>query len=114
MQQIFFVLVSILTFIFIVLKIRKNGLNIEDSIIWLLWVIFLLILSFFPSLPAFVSDKLGFMATSNFVFSLFIFFLYILLFLQSIQISKLKDKQRELIQKISIKDYSDRKKRSNE
>lgn len=114
MQQIFFVLVSILTFIFIVLKIRKNGLNIEDSIIWLLWAIFLLILSFFPSLPAFVSDKLGFMATSNFVFSLFIFFLYILLFLQSIQISKLKDKQRELIQKISIKDYSDRKKRSNE
>lgn len=114
MQQIIFVFVSVFTFIFIILKIRKNGLNIEDSIIWLLWAIFLLVISFFPSLPTFISDKLGFMATSNFVFSLFIFFLYILLFLQSIQISKLKDKQRELIQKISIKDFSDRKKRDAE
>lgn len=104
-----FIIASIFTFIFIVLKIRKNGLNIDDSIIWILWAIVLLVISIFPILPTMISEKLGFMATSNFIFSIFIFFLYILLFIQSIQISKLKDKQKELIQKISLREYAERK-----
>ena len=105
-----FIITSIFTFIFIVLKIRKNGLNIDDSIIWILWAIVLLVISIFPILPTIISEKLGFMSTSNFIFSVFIFFLYILLFVQSIQISKLKDKQKELIQKISLREYNERKK----
>lgn len=106
-----FIITSIFTFIFIVLKIRKNGLNIDDSIIWILWAIVLLVISIFPVLPTIISEKLGFMSTSNFIFSVFIFFLYILLFVQSIQISKLKDKQKELIQKISLREYNERKKK---
>lgn len=100
-----FIFASVLTFIFIILKIRKNGLNIDDSIIWIVWAFALLIISIFPQIPTFFSEKLGFMATSNFIFTIFIFFLYILLFIQSIQISKLKEKQKELIQKLSIKEY---------
>lgn len=108
--NVVFIIASFFTFLFIILKIRKNGLNIDDSIIWILWAIVLLIISIFPILPTIISEKLGFMSTSNFVFTIFIFFLYILLFIQSIQISKLKDKQKELIQKISLREYSDRKK----
>ena len=48
------------------------------------------------------------MSTSNFIFCLFIFFLYIMLFNQNAQISKLKEKQKELIQKLSIKEYEER------
>lgn len=107
--QVVLIIASILTFVFIVLKIRKNGLNIDDSILWILWAVALLILSLFPNLSSFISKKLGFMATSNFIFSIFIFFLYILLFIQSIQISKLKQKQKDLIQKISILDYQSKK-----
>lgn len=103
--QLVFIVVSIFTFLFIVLRIRKNGMNIDDSIVWIIWAVFLLILSFFPNLAEFVSHKLGFISTSNFIFSLFIFFLYIIVFAQAIQISKLKEKQKELIQKISIRDY---------
>lgn len=106
--QIVFTIVSIFTFVFIILKIRKNGLNIDDSVIWILWAIALLILSFFPSLPTFISNKLGFMSTSNFVFSVFIFFLYILLFIQAIEISKLKEKNKEIIQKLSLMNYKDK------
>lgn len=109
--NVVFVIASIFTFIFIILKIRKNGLNIDDSIIWILWAIVLLIISIFPILPIVISEKLGFMSTSNFIFSIFIFFLYILLFIQSIQISKLKDKNKELIQKISLREYNERKKK---
>lgn len=107
--QMFFVIASVLTFIFVIKKIQKHGLNIDDAIAWILWSIVLLIVSVFPSIPTLISKKLGFMSTSNFIFCLFIFFLYIMLFNQTTQISKLKEKQKDLIQKLSIKDYKNNK-----
>ncbi|MDY5232856.1 MAG: DUF2304 domain-containing protein [Faecalicoccus sp.] len=107
--QIVFIVASILTIIYIIRKIRKHGLNIDDSIVWIVWAIVLLIFSLFPGISDFASEKLGFMSTSNFIFSLFIFFLYIMLFSQTIQISRLKEKQKDLIQKLSIKEYEERK-----
>ena len=107
--QMFFVIASVLTFIFVIKKIKKHGLNIDDAIVWILWSIVLLIVSVFPSIPTLISKKLGFMSTSNFIFCLFIFFLYIMLFNQTTQISKLKEKQKDLIQKLSIKDYKNNK-----
>lgn len=107
--QMFFVIASVLTFIFVIKKIQKHGLNIDDAIVWILWSIILLIVSVFPSIPTWISRKLGFMSTSNFIFCLFIFFLYIMLFNQTTQISKLKEKQKDLIQKLSIKDYKNNK-----
>lgn len=107
--QIVFIVASILTIIYIIRKIRKHGLNIDDSIVWVIWAIVLLIFSLFPGISDFTSEKLGFMSTSNFIFSLFIFFLYIMLFSQTIQISRLKEKQKDLIQKLSIKEYEERK-----
>ena len=88
--QLVFLIVSFITFIFIIFKIRKTGLNIEDAIVWIIWAIFLLVLSVFPQLAVFASQLLGFQAMSNFLFVVFIFFLYIMLFTQTIQISKLK------------------------
>ncbi len=105
--SIVFLITSFLTLIFIIVKIRKNGLNIDDSIVWIVWSFMLLILSLFPEISTFISNKLGFMSTSNFIFSVFIFFLYILLFVQAIQISKLKAKHQELVQKISIMIYNE-------
>ena len=107
--QMFFVIASVLTFIFVIKKIQKHGLNIDDAIVWILWSIVLLIVSVFPSIPTLISKKLGFMSTSNFIFCLFIFFLYIMLFNQTTQISKLQEKQKDLIQKLSIKDYKNNK-----
>lgn len=108
--QIVFIIASVLTIIYVIRKIRKHGLNIDDSIVWIIWAVVLLIFSIFPGIPYFLSEKLGFMSTSNFIFSLFIFFLYIMLFSQTIQISKLKEKQKDLIQKLSIKEYEEQKK----
>lgn len=107
--QMFFIIASIVTFIFVIKKIQKHGLNIDDAIVWILWSIVLLIVSVFPSIPTWISKELGFMSTSNFIFCLFIFFLYIMLFNQTTQISKLKEKQKELIQKLSIKGYKNNK-----
>ena len=56
--SVVFIVASLLTFIFVILKIRKNGLNIDDSIIWIIWSILLLVLSFFPGIAYFLSEKL--------------------------------------------------------
>ena len=97
--QIVFILASVGTIIFVIRQIRKYGLNIEDSVTWILWSMMLLILSLFPAVADGIAKFLGFMSTSNFILSLFVFYLYIALL---IQISKLKEKEKELIQKLSI------------
>lgn len=107
--QLVFIFASLITFLFVIKKIQKHRLNIDDAIIWILWSIGLLIISIFPQIPGWISKKLGFMSTSNFIFCVFILFLYIMLFTQTAQISKLKEKQKELIQKLSIKEYKEKK-----
>lgn len=106
--QLVFIIASLGTFVFVVRQIRRYGLNIEDSISWILWSILLLVFSFFPQISSWLSSLLGFMSTSNFILCLFIFFLYIMVFTQMIQISKLKAKQTELIQKLSLKEHEKR------
>lgn len=105
--SIVLIIVSVLTFFFVVSKIRKNGLNIDDSIIWILWAITLLVLSIFPQVATFFSQEFGFQSTSNFVLSVFIFALYLIIFMQAVQISKLKNKLTQLVQKVSIKDVKE-------
>ena len=108
--QYFFIVSSVITFLFVIKKIQKHGLYIDDAIVWILWAILLLIISIFPQIPIWISNELGFMSPSNFIFCLFIFFLYIMLFNQNAQISKLKEKQKELTQKLSINEYKERHK----
>ncbi len=103
----FFIIASVITFLFVIKKIQKHGLDIDGVIAWILWTILLLVISIFPQIPIWISNKLGFMSSSNFIFCLFIFFLYIMLFNQNAQISKLKEKQKELIQKLSINEYQE-------
>lgn len=100
--QIVLIIASLFTFIYVILRIKKHQLNIDDSIIWIIWSIVLLILSIFPGLPKYCSDLLGFESTSNFILTGFVFLIYIMVFFQNIKISELKEKNKKLIQKLSI------------
>ncbi|MFV0255164.1 MAG: DUF2304 domain-containing protein [Erysipelotrichaceae bacterium] len=107
--QLVFISASIITLFFVVMGIRKNKLNIDSSILWILWSFLLLILSVFPSLAELIAKSMGFISTSNFIFSIFTFFLYVILFFQTIKISDLKEKNKALVQKLSIKEYEENK-----
>ena len=100
--NVIFIVISILT-------IRKHKLNIDDSIVWIIWSIILLVLSLFPQISFFFAKKLGFQSTSNFILCLFVFVSYIFIFFQNIKISELKEKNKELIQKTSIYIYEKEK-----
>lgn len=108
--QIVFILASLLTFIYIIRKIRKHKLNIDDSILWIIWSVLLLIISVFPDLSHQLSDLFGFESTSNFILTAFIFCIYIMVFFQNIKISELKEKNKSLVQKLSIEKKNNERK----
>lgn len=112
--NIFFIIISTITLIYIIMQIRKHKLNIDDSILWIFWSIVLLIVSIFPDLSFYIAEKMGFQSTSNFILCLFIFILYMILFFQNIKISELRDKNKQLVQKISIYAYKQKNNQSIE
>lgn len=107
--NIVFIIISIITLIYIIMQIRRHKLNIDDSILWIFWSIVLLILSIFPKFSFYIAEKMGFQSTSNFIICLFVFILYMIIFFQNIKISELREKNKQIIQRVSIYAYNQRK-----
>lgn len=102
--QIVLIIVSILTFIMVIRKIRKSQMNIADSIVWILGSIFLILISIFSEIMDFLAVKLGFQSTVNFVFVFFIFFLLLMNFNLTTKISMLNEKVKNLNHAIALKE----------
>ena len=105
MLRIVLLLVSFCTMLFIIKKIRKSKIKLEDSIFWLIFAILLLLASVFPQLFEALAAVTGVYATSNFVFLFFIFVLLIKSFSMSVQISQLDTKIKELSQQLAIEKF---------
>lgn len=93
---------SLITALFVVRKIRKSQFKIGDTLYWLFFCLFLLAMSIFPKAVAWVSNKIGFEAPSNFIFVVIIFLLLIKIFLLDARVSKNEDKLTKLSQKYAI------------
>ena len=60
-------------FVYFVLKrIHKDQLRIQDSIFWILLSVLVLILAFFPQIAIGMAQQLGIISPVNFVFLVFI------------------------------------------
>ena len=93
---------AVATLLYFFGKIRKNRLDIDYAIFWVLFSGVLVIVSIFPGMVGWLSDLLGFMSPSNMVFLLVIFLLLIKLFSVTIKLSALEHKIRRLSQHIAI------------
>lgn len=102
--QFILIIVSIITFLFVISKIRKSQLNIQDAVIWILLCLLLIIMSIFLPFITKIAQTLGFMSTSNFVFALVNFFLLIIVFSQTVKISILNDKIKNLNHYIAMQE----------
>lgn len=100
--RILLTLTSILTGYYVLRKIRKAQLQIEDSIFWIAVSCCLILLSVFPSIAINLSKLIGIESPANFVFLAIIFILLIKVFMMSIKISQLEHKLRTLTQEIAI------------
>ena len=103
--RIILILVSLLTFTFIVRRVRSSKVKLEDSIMWCLFAGVLLLLSVFPGVFDFLAGVVGVYSTTNFVFLLFIFVLLIACFNLNMRISQADTKIKELTQLLAIEKF---------
>lgn len=93
---------SLITAVFVIRKIRKSQFKIGDTLYWLVFCLLLLLMSIFPKAVSWVSDLIGFEASSNFIFVAIIFLLLVKMFLLDARVSKNEDKLTKLTQKYAI------------
>lgn len=97
----------ILTAIFVFRKIRKSQFKIGDTLYWMAFCLFLLLMAIFPGTIYRISDFIGFESPSNFIFVVIIFLLIIKIFLLDLRVIKLEDKVTKFAQKYAL-DHEDK------
>ena len=103
---------SLFTLYIITKRIRKSKIQISDSIFWVLFALLLILNAIFPQMARWFATLFGFVATSNFIFSLVIAILLIKEFSNAIEISTLRHKVEQLSQEQGLlrKEYEDKSK----
>lgn len=111
--RIILVVISMLSMLNILKRVRKSKLQIEYSIFWIVFSILLILVAVFPQ-PMFVlAQILGIQSPANIVFLFVIFILLIKLFNMTIEVSQLQYKQQELVQKIALDENKKTEKKSS-
>lgn len=103
---------SIVAFILCIRKIKKSELKTENSIIWLIGSVVLILMSIFSDTVTWISTLLGFEAPVNFVWMCAIGFLLIEIFLDNIRICNLNEKIKNLNHYIALKEKNDKEKKN--
>lgn len=100
---------SLVSFFLCIKKIKQAKLKVENSIIWMLGSLVLVLMSIFSDGVAWLAAKLGFMASVNFVFFILIAFLLIQVFIDNLRISELNEKIKNLNHYIALKENKEDK-----
>jgi hypothetical protein len=101
---LYFTLIIGIVFFFgiIIFFLKKNALSLKYTLLWLISCFVMLLVSIFPGILVFISEKLRFQVVSNALFTLVLgFVLMILLSLTSI-VSKQTEKIKTLTQVIAL------------
>lgn len=100
--QIALIIGALTTYSYVIYKIRKANVRIDDMIIWILGSVVLLALSIFPIIPAKIASVLGFISASNFIFCSIIFFLLLMVFLLSVKLSQQHEKIKDITHTVAM------------
>lgn len=103
--RIILIIGSLISFMLCVTKIKQSKLKVENSVIWMIGNIILIIMSIFSNIVEWISNKLGFIAPVNFVFLIIIVFLLMQTFIDNIRISTLNEKIKNLNHYIALEEY---------
>ena len=71
MLRIVLLIVSILTMVYIISRIRKSKMKIETSLFWIFFSLLCVIFAAFPNIAGFFSKVIGINSQVNFLFFVF-------------------------------------------
>lgn len=97
---------AVITASWILFKIHKMKVKMEDAIFWVVFAIVLLTLGVFPEISYVLTDMLGIMSPANLIFLVVIFLLMEKIFTLSIIVSQLEDKVSVLSAEIALRTHS--------
>ncbi len=89
---------ALLTFWFVLRKIRKAEVTIADSTFWFLFALSLVLMGVFREIPFFFANVFDIESPANFVFVYVIAVLVLREFYTTIEMSQLRAKVRNLVQ----------------
>lgn len=87
----------------ILFKIRKLKVKMEDAIFWVIFAGILCVMAVFPELTYFLTDRIGIMSPANLIFLVVIFLLMEKIFTLSIIVSQLEDKVSVLSAELALR-----------
>ncbi len=102
---------SAISFILCVKKIKEAKLKVENSIVWLLGSLLLILMSIFSTGVEWISTQLGFEAPVNFVFVAISTFLLIEVYLNNLKLTELNEKIKNLNHYIALEKFEESKER---
>lgn len=105
--RIVLIAVSVLFFCYIIVSIRKSKVKIDALFFWILFGLFLVLLSVFPKIAEIGTALTGFYAPVNFVLITIIFLLLYKLFSLSLKVSQLQSKLDSLVQHLALKEFDE-------
>ncbi|MDO4632667.1 MAG: DUF2304 domain-containing protein [Eubacteriales bacterium] len=93
------------TAIWILYKIRKLKVKMEDAIFWIFFAVILFVLGFFPETAYWLTGKLGVISPANLIFLIMIFFMMEKIFTLSILVSQLEEKVTVLSAEVALRSH---------
>lgn len=100
--RILLIVVSLLVFLLMMRRIRREKFLISDAVFWILFCAALLVLSIFPQIAIFFADLLDFYSPANLVYVLIIFVLLMKMFFMALKGSNNECKLRQTAQTIAL------------
>ena len=100
--QVLLIIGCLFTYWYIIRKIKKANVRIDDVVIWIIGLFILFIFSIFPKIPTLVTKLIGVEAAVNTIFFMVIFFLFMMVFLLTVKISQLQEKLKDLTHQLAL------------
>ena len=104
--RILLIVAAVACDLWILWKIRKHKVKLEDAIFWIIFAFVLVVIGIFPQILYMMQRLLGVVSPANLVFLIVIFVLMVKIFTMSITISQLKDKVEVLSSEIALAEHA--------
>lgn len=101
--RIVLIISSVIMFCYMVKKVKRNKVQIEHTIFWIIMGMSLVIFSLFPQIIYFFANLLQIQSPVNFILTFIIFLLILKQFLMTIEMSQMEAKLKELVEELALK-----------
>ena len=104
--RILLLIAAVVTAVWILYKIRKLKVKMEDAIFWIIFAGILCVMGMFPQVTYWLTYKIGILSPANLIFLVVIFLLVEKVFTLSIIVSQLEEKISVLSAEVAVRSHA--------